>query len=35
VRARNAGANPRLTSANAPFFTKTLREIMTLTFEQA
>jgi hypothetical protein len=28
VLARNEGANPRLTSANAPFFTKTLRDVM-------
>src|SRR5580765_8931561 len=28
VRARNEGANPRLTRANAPFLTKTLREVM-------
>src|SRR4051794_4605598 len=28
VRARNDGANPRLRSAKAPFFTKTLRETM-------
>ena len=28
VRARNDGANPRLTSAKPPFFKNTLREIM-------
>src|ERR1700704_566228 len=28
VRARKDGANPRLTSANAPFLTNTLREVM-------
>ena len=30
VRARNDGANPRLTSANDPFFKNTRREIMVL-----
>ena len=28
VRAMNDGAKPRLTKANAPFFTKTRRDIM-------
>src|SRR5262245_14441724 len=30
VRARNDGAKPRLTRANAPFFRKILREVMFL-----
>jgi hypothetical protein len=34
VRVRNDGAKPRLTRANAPFFMKTLRDVMAISYRR-